>query len=134
MQVVRDIYASLNSYSTIFRLSIAVTMSTSFGYDIPAGDLHDKFITAGEQISAAISKLCHPGGTIINAIPFLRHIPPWFPGASVQRYAAKARKLAMSHKTEPFEYVRSRFVNCPLAHVRRQLKIVRSWQGPQRIA
>lgn len=126
MQMVRYICAAPDSCSTIFRLSVAVTMSTSFGYDIPAGDSRHNFIIAGEQILTATSKLCHPGGTLINAIPLLRHIPPWLPGASVQRYAAKAKKLAMAYRTEPFEYVRSRFVNCPLAHLRRQLKIVRS--------
>ena len=92
-------------------------MSTSFGYDIPAGDIHHNYITSADQILTAVSELCHPAGTLINAIPFLRHIPPWFPGASAQRYAANARKLAMAYKTEPFEYVRSRFVNCSPLHM-----------------
>ncbi|KAF8342442.1 cytochrome P450, partial [Amanita rubescens] len=92
-------------------LSVAITMSTTFGYDIPAGDLYHKYITSAERILAAAVALCHPSGTIINAIPFLRHIPPWFPGAFTQRYAANAREAAIAYKTEPFEWVKSRFLS-----------------------
>jgi hypothetical protein len=88
-------------------------MSTTFGYDIPAGDIHHKYITSAERILAAVTALCHPSGTIINVIPFLRHIPPWFPGAFTQRYAANAREVTMAYKTEPFEWVKSRFVLAP---------------------
>ncbi|KAF8342432.1 cytochrome P450 [Amanita rubescens] len=91
-------------------LSVAITMSTTFGYDIPAGDVHHKYITSAERILAAVTVLCSPSGTIINAIPILRHIPPWFPGAFTQRYAANARKATMAYKTEPFEWVKSRFL------------------------
>ncbi|KAF8633044.1 hypothetical protein AX14_010779, partial [Amanita brunnescens Koide BX004] len=91
-------------------LSVAVTMSTSFGYDIPAGDIHHNYITSADRVLTAISELCHPAGTLINAIPFLRHIPPWFPGASAQRYAANVKKVAMAYRDKPFEYARSRFL------------------------
>ena len=102
-------------------------MSTSFGYDIPAGDIHHDYITSADQILAAVSELCHPAGTLMNAIPLLRHIPPWFPGASAQKYAANVRKVAMAYRNKPFEYARSRFVNCSLLHMlTKKLKIVRS--------
>ena len=109
-------------------------MSTTFGYDIPAGDVHHKYITSAEEILSAVSALCHPSGTIINAIPFLRHIPPWFPGAFTQRYAANARDVAMAYKTEPFEWVKSRFVHSHLARVCSKLKVVHSSQGRLKIA
>ena len=108
-------------------------MSTTFGYDIPAGDVHHKYITSAEHILTAVSVLCHPSGTIINAIPFLRHIPPWFPGAFTQRYAANAKKVAMAYKTEPFEWAKSRFVIIPVTGAFRTLKDVRSSRGPQKI-
>ena len=117
----------------IFRLSVAVTMSTIFGYDIPAGDIHHKYMTSAEQILAATVALCHPSGTIINVIPFLRHIPPWFPGASTQRYAANAREVAMAYKNEPFEWVKSRFVLTHLSSVCSKLKVVLSSQGQLKI-
>ncbi len=108
-------------------------MSTAFGYDIPAGDVHHKYITSAERILTAVMALCHPSGTIINAIPFLRHIPPWFPGAFTQQYAANAREVAMAYKTEPFEWVKSRFVSHQLARVCIKLKVIHSSQGPQKI-
>ena len=109
-------------------------MSTTFGYDMPAGDKYHKYITSAEQILAAVTTLCQPSGTIINVIPFLRHIPPWFPGASTQRFAAKAREVAMAYKTEPFEWVKSRFVLTQLARVVSKLKVVLSSQGRLKIA
>jgi len=57
-----------------------------------------------------ISELLQPGGTLINVIPILRYIPPWFPGASSQRAVAKAKKLWLAYKNEPFEYVKSRLL------------------------
>ncbi|SRR6266550_5028246 len=108
-------------------------MSTTFGYDIPAGDIHHKYITSAEEILSAVSVLCHPSGTIINAIPFLRHIPTWFPGAFTQRYAANAKEVAMAYKTEPFEWVKSKFVIIYVTRVFRKLKDIRSSQGTQKI-
>jgi len=109
-------------------------MSTTYGFDIPAGDIHHKYITSTEWILTALSALCHPTGTIINAIPFLRHIPPWFPGAFTQRYAAKAREVAMANTIEPFEWVKSKFVLIHLASVYNKLKAVLSSQGRLKIA
>ena len=117
----------------LLRLSVSVTMSTTFGYDIPAGDVHHHYITSAEHILAAVSTLCHPSGTIINAIPLLRHIPPWFPGAFTQRFAAHAKEVAMAYKTEPFEWVKSRFVIIPVTRVFRTLEDVHSSRGPQKI-
>ncbi|KAK2462692.1 hypothetical protein APHAL10511_005308 [Amanita phalloides] len=91
-------------------LSAAVTMSMTFGYDVATGGREDHYVSMAEQILAAATKLCHPSGTLINAIPFLRHVPPWFPGAQTQRWAAEVKKLSMAHKNEPFDEVKEKML------------------------
>ncbi|KAF8737059.1 hypothetical protein AX14_013511 [Amanita brunnescens Koide BX004] len=86
-------------------LGTAVVMATTFGYDFPPGQQRDRFVDLAEEISSGIAKLFLPGSTLINVLPFLRHIPPWLPGATTQKFAAGIRKSLNAYKNEPFEYV-----------------------------
>ncbi|KAF8309118.1 cytochrome P450 [Amanita rubescens] len=88
-------------------LAVAVTMSTTFGYDISAGEANDRYVTLAEHVLTVIPELLQPGRNIINVFPFLRFIPPWIPGASTQKSVVKVKKLWMAYKTEPYEYVKS---------------------------
>ncbi len=108
-------------------------MSTTFGYDF-AADTNDRYVTLADRILTVVSELLQPGGTLINVIPILRYIPPWFPGASSQRAVAKAKKLWLAYKNEPFEYVKSRLVIIHVAWVCGQLNFARSLQDHQRTA
>lgn len=85
-------------------------MSTTFGYDIATGDANDRYVDLAEHILAVIPELLQPGRNMINIFPFLRFIPPWFPGASTQKSMVKVKELWMAYKTEPYEYVKSNLV------------------------
>ncbi len=126
-------YTPTDGFSSIFRLGVAVVMSTTFGYDF-AADTNDRYVTLADRILTVVSELLQPGGTLINVIPILRYIPPWFPGASSQRAVAKAKKLWLAYKNEPFEYVKSRLVIIHVAWVCGQLNFARSLQDHQRTA
>lgn len=95
----------------VCRLGTAIVMGTTFGYDFPPGRERDRFVDLAEEISSGIAKLFLPGSTLINVLPFLRHIPPWIPGATTQKFAAGIRKLLNAYKNEPFEYVERELVS-----------------------
>ena len=58
-------------------------MSAMYGYDIaPKGDY---FVHLAETGVMQVSKSVFPGAIIANALPFVRHIPSWFPGAEIGR-------------------------------------------------
>ncbi|KAF8634118.1 hypothetical protein AX15_001055 [Amanita polypyramis BW_CC] len=86
-------------------LSTAVTLATTFGYDVIPGQNNDRFVKIAEEAAGRMAKLIVPGGTLVNILPFLKHIPPWVPGASAQKEAAEIRKGMSAYKNEPFEYV-----------------------------
>ncbi|KAF8719237.1 hypothetical protein AX14_011281 [Amanita brunnescens Koide BX004] len=88
-------------------LAVAVTMSTTFGYDIATGNANDRYVDLAEHILTVIPELLQPGRNMINVFPFLRFIPPWIPGASTQKLVVRVKKLWMAYKTEPYEYVKS---------------------------
>lgn len=100
-------------------------MSMTFGYDIATGDANDRYVDLAEHILAVIPELLQPGRNMINVFPFLRFIPPWFPGASTQKSMVQVKELWMAYKTEPYEYVKSNLVyiylHYPSLH---QLKIL----------
>ena len=94
-------------------------MSTTFGYDISAGEADDRYVTLAEHVLTVIPELLQPGRNIINIFPFLRFIPHWIPGASTQKSVVNVKKLWMAYKTEPYEYVKSNLVSVHVTHTRR---------------
>lgn len=51
-----------------------------------------------------------PGKFLVEYLSFLRHIPPWLPGATSQRQWAKWMTAADKLKNVPFEHARSLMV------------------------
>lgn len=51
------------------------------------------------------------GALWVEFLPFLRYVPPWFPGASYQKKAAQWFKEAMALKHEPFKKAIANFVS-----------------------
>ncbi|KAF8634131.1 hypothetical protein AX15_001063 [Amanita polypyramis BW_CC] len=86
-------------------LSTAITMATTFDYDVVPEQGNDRFVTLAEDFTSKIAGLIVPGSTLINVLPFLRYIPPWVPGAFTQRQAVEIRNDMNAYKNEPFEYV-----------------------------
>ena len=104
------------------RLSTAVVMAMTFGYDFRPGQEHDRFVELAEETSNGIASLFLPGSTLINVLPFLRHIPPWVPGAKTQRFAAHLSESMNAYRTEPFEYVERDLVSVLLLFSRAGLE------------
>ncbi|KAF8703005.1 hypothetical protein AX14_014287 [Amanita brunnescens Koide BX004] len=87
-------------------VSAATVMAMTFGYEYPPGRKNDRFATLAEDIAGGVTSLFLPESTIINIFSFLRHIPPWVPGATTQKYAAEIRESLKGFKNEPFEWLK----------------------------
>lgn len=61
-------------------------MSTVYGYDVEP--INDHFVTLSELAVKKLSDSALPGAAAVNAFPFLRHLPGWFPGCGFQYFAA----------------------------------------------
>ncbi|KAF8628683.1 hypothetical protein AX15_003804 [Amanita polypyramis BW_CC] len=86
-------------------LSVANIMSIVYGYGVIPGQERECFMKVAEESVNNFAKLIQPTSTFINALPFLMYIPPWAPGASTQRLAAKVKTDFNIYKNEPFKYV-----------------------------
>ena len=80
-------------------------------YGIQAQGHTDKYIAIGERAVEGPTEALMLGALWVEFLPFLRHLPPWFPGASYQRKAARWRADAMALKHVPFAKAIEDFVS-----------------------
>ena len=85
-------------------------MSAVYGYDIkPKGDY---FVDLAEAAVAKLSESIFPGASAVNALPVLRYLPAWFPGAGFKRFAHETKMLTRQMRDVPFEFVQKSIVSC----------------------
>ncbi|KAF7348405.1 O-methylsterigmatocystin oxidoreductase [Mycena sanguinolenta] len=80
-------------------------MATTYGYDIQP-TTHDRFVSLAEEAGKRLNDSLLPGAFAVNAFPFLRHFPSWFPGCGFHRFARETAKILDEMKNAPFEFVR----------------------------
>ena len=79
-------------------------------YGFAPTSLEDPIIHIADEGAQLGASLLEPGGTFINIIPILRHVPAWFPGATAKKMAVRARSLAEDMKRIPMERVKDAMV------------------------
>ncbi|KAG5323096.1 hypothetical protein C0989_012416, partial [Termitomyces sp. Mn162] len=82
-------------------------MATVYDKNMSKSNL-EKFVTISERTVDMLSQSFFPGATVVNALPFLRHIPTWFPGAQFHHFAAECRAYAREMVEVPFKYVKDK--------------------------
>ncbi|PPQ78261.1 hypothetical protein CVT25_011720 [Psilocybe cyanescens] len=86
-------------------LAISIPMAAMYGYDVKSAE--DPCIVAADKSLTLGLQLIAPGGSLINIIPILRFIPPWFPGASSRKAAEHVKKLTRDMQQIPLDFVKS---------------------------
>ncbi|KAF7362823.1 O-methylsterigmatocystin oxidoreductase [Mycena venus] len=107
MKKVHDLLHGLLSNPEDFReliktLAAAIIMSTVYGYEVEPSN--DRFVTICDAAVRKLADSFFPGAVAVNAIPILRHLPSWMPGAGFQRFATECRELTQEMKQGPFEF------------------------------
>jgi cytochrome P450 len=97
-------------------------MAVSFGYEVKTDRENDRFVQLPEYVGSRGAELVLPGFTLVNVFPLLIHVPPWFPGTSMQRRAIKIGEAMTEHRNGPFEYVKRKmaagnYEDCILARI-----------------
>ncbi|PPQ76076.1 hypothetical protein CVT26_004597 [Gymnopilus dilepis] len=87
-------------------LSISVPMITMYGYEVES--FQDPCVVAAEESVQTGGDLLLPGRSWINTFPILRHVPPWFPGATTRRIAEKARQINRRVVDLPYEFTKKK--------------------------
>ncbi len=82
-----------------------------YGYVLET--LDDPIIHVADEATRLVATLLEPGGTLVNILPVLRHIPFWVPGATGMKKAEQVRQLTEEMLRIPMEHVKAAFVNLP---------------------
>ncbi|KAH0578674.1 hypothetical protein H2248_003805 [Termitomyces sp. 'cryptogamus'] len=107
-ELLRRLLVAPENFTTHFRTTAgAIVMATVYDKNMSESNL-EKFVTFSEQAVNMLSESIFPGAMIVNALPILRHIPTWFPGARFHNFAAKCRVYTTEMVEIPFKYVKDK--------------------------
>ena len=80
-------------------------------YGIEITSPSDEILVLEEQAMSAIKEAMTPGKYLVEAFPFLRHLPTWFPGAGFKTKAEAYKKLIQETRNKPFDMVSKTLVS-----------------------
>ncbi len=95
-------------------------------YDIDVEDENDAYVGISEDALAGPVEGLVPGKFLVEFLPFLRHVPPWFPGATSQRLWERWMAAGERLKNVPFEHTKAKLVRHSPIPVLTGMLIVRS--------
>ncbi|KAK0458203.1 cytochrome P450 [Desarmillaria tabescens] len=91
--------------NNIRRMAVANIMRIAYGYVVADDVEADELVILATQVMRDVSAALAPNKYFVNAIPLLRYIPAFMPGASFKRKAAKSRETFDLFLRKPFEVV-----------------------------
>ncbi|KAI0267091.1 cytochrome P450 [Gloeopeniophorella convolvens] len=83
----------------------AIIILITYGYEVLKND--DPFIRLVDIAMRNFSEVIRPGAYLVDAIPALKYIPSWFPGAGFKRYAAQMREDNVNMAEIPFTWAKN---------------------------
>ncbi|KZT30484.1 cytochrome P450 [Neolentinus lepideus HHB14362 ss-1] len=86
------------------RSAAAVVMMISYGHQIAQEG--DMYVNLADDALHALGKAGIFGTYFVDYMPFLKHVPEWFPGASFKRQAKEWRKLTRAMVDVPFTMIK----------------------------
>ncbi|KAJ8520580.1 hypothetical protein ONZ45_g2645 [Pleurotus djamor] len=93
-----DFDQHLNKFTTAVILRIAI------GHQVLSDD--DEFVKITSDVGQALNEGGLPGGTVVDWLPFLQHMPTWFPGTHYVGVAQRWKWAIRRLYDYPFDYVR----------------------------
>ena len=85
-------------------------MKIVYGMGIADNYEDDRYVSVAERALYAMALAARPGAFMVDMLPFLKHVPAWFPGAGFQRKAAEWKRITYEMRDAPFEAVISAIV------------------------
>ncbi|GJJ06166.1 hypothetical protein Clacol_000355 [Clathrus columnatus] len=93
----------------IRRTVSSVVLKATYGYSIPDGEEgnDDLMVKLPERGLHEFSIAQAPGAFLVDLIPLLKYVPPWFPGAGFRRKAMEWKLHLQEMMDTPFEFTKS---------------------------
>jgi len=90
-------------------MSGALILNITYGLDIQSAG--DPYIRMAEESALALATAGRPSTFLVNTLPFLKHVPDWFPGAGFKAIAKEVQKINMVAIGAPFQFVKDAMAN-----------------------
>ncbi|KAF9446025.1 cytochrome P450 [Macrolepiota fuliginosa MF-IS2] len=75
-------------------------ISIAYGIEVQPKD--DPYVKLAVEGSHSLIDTMVPGKYLVDSLPFLKHLPDWFPGAGFKREANKYKEVTARFRKEPF--------------------------------
>ncbi|KZT37248.1 cytochrome P450 [Sistotremastrum suecicum HHB10207 ss-3] len=82
----------------------SIIMKVTYGYTVEPHN--DPMIQLVRDWLATISLKALPGYWLVDSYPFLKYVPPWFPGTEFHQWASEQNTLLEKMISTPFEWTR----------------------------
>ncbi|KAJ7607902.1 cytochrome P450 [Roridomyces roridus] len=89
-------------------------MHAAYGIDILPAD--DPYVQLAEAGTRSLTRAVVPGAFLVDAIPVLKFVPAWFPGAGFHRKAKEWKILAQNMQDLPFDETKRRLSEGRASH------------------
>ncbi|TBU63516.1 O-methylsterigmatocystin oxidoreductase [Dichomitus squalens] len=86
------------------------------GYDIPVQSKDDPYVQITKDALEGPVEGMVPGRFLVDFLPFLRHVPPWFPFAASQRLWVKWQAAGERLKNTPFKEAKAKLARGETTH------------------
>ncbi|KAG6328751.1 hypothetical protein ID866_10338 [Astraeus odoratus] len=101
------LYASPEKLSSHIRTNAgALILKIVYGYEVK--EENDPFVNLVENAIRAIATAVITGTFLVDAVPILKYVPEWFPGAGFKVQARKWNVLIQDMANKPFQLVKER--------------------------
>ncbi|KAJ3522356.1 hypothetical protein NM688_g8885 [Phlebia brevispora] len=87
----------------------SLIIKMAYGYEVQEGK--DAIVDLVELAVDQFSALSRPGAFLVDIMPFLRYVPPWFPGAGFKTAAESFKKTLNDMVDVPFNFVKARMAS-----------------------
>ncbi|KAK7695652.1 hypothetical protein QCA50_000288 [Cerrena zonata] len=98
-----------NVHDHIRKMAGAIILMITYGYSVKEGA--DAYVDIADKTVDEFGQATTPGAFLVDALPILRYIPSWFPGAHFQKLAAQWRRNVVQMVETPFEFVKEQLTD-----------------------
>ncbi|KAF9258780.1 cytochrome P450 [Marasmius fiardii PR-910] len=90
----------------VHRLTVSIIMRVAYGHQVKSDD--DVFLKIGNDFTFILNNAGQIGNTPVDLLPWLRHLPSWFPGTHYATLARGWYKRVQEMRDDAFEFVQNR--------------------------
>ncbi|KAF8998255.1 cytochrome P450 [Cyathus striatus] len=105
-RLIRNILRSPEKLNDHLRLTAGATMlRDTYGYEV-VDEMNDPIIAVATEALDQFSRTTTPPYYLVEYLPWLKHVPAWFPGAFFKRYAIQISETLERMAQMPYDYTK----------------------------